>query len=391
MSPPFLFLFLIRFILTLFSIIQYNSLASCNRKNMEERNIAVKQFFAMSQRGDLREAVHGLSNPQLILLMSNNNQFEKHVKELEELYPKVPSIGCIGMCYDTRVTESGVGVVAFLNGVKAAANVLEQVSVMPVKYIRRLEKDLREINASQADTICIDFCAGNDACMLTTIHTALRHRNVSLVGGTGDGGKVSANGKIYEDSVAYALIKNLGGKVKAYKENIYQQMGNYRFIASGTDKARYIIGSLNGKPARQVYQDILHVTEHQILTQTFKNPFGKINGDDTCIISIKEVSGNALACFRQVNDSDVLVLLELADYRKVVHDTIQKIRTDFPRRSAVFSINCLFRYKLFSENGYMQEYLKEMHTLGNHAGLVGYGEHYNNQFVNQSMTCVVFE
>jgi hypothetical protein len=29
--------------------------------------------------------------------------------------------------------------------------------------------------------------------------------------------------------------------------------------------------------------------------------------------------------------------------------------------------------------------------LGSHGGLVGYGEHYNNRFVNQSMTCVVFE
>ena len=48
-------------------------------------------------------------------------------------------------------------------------------------------------------------------------------------------------------------------------------------------------------------------------------------------------------------------------------------------------------YKLFSEQGYMQEYLREMAALGNHAGLVGYGEHYNDRFVNQSMTCVVFE
>ena len=39
----------------------------------------------------------------------------------------------------------------------------------------------------------------------------------------------------------------------------------------------------------------------------------------------------------------------------------------------------------------MQEYLKKMSALGSHAGLVGYGEHYNNRFVNQSMTCVVFE
>lgn len=358
---------------------------------MEERNAAVKQFFGMSQRGDLKEAVQGLYNPQLIMLMSNSTMFEQHVKELETLFPQVPSIGCIGMCYDTKVAEHGVGVVAFLDGVSAAANVLEQVSVMPVKYIRRLEEDLNRISASQADTICIDFCSGNDACVLTTIYTALRHRNISLVGGTGDGGKVSANGKIYEDSVAYALVRNQGGRVKAYKENIYRPMGNYRFIASNTDKAKYIIGALNGRPARQVYQDILHVTEQQILTQTFKNPFGKLNGDETCIISIKEVSGNALACFRQVNDSDVLILLELADYKAVVKETIQRICKDFPRRSAVFSVNCLFRYKLFSENGYMNEYLRDMGALGDHAGLVGYGEHYNNQFVNQSMSCVVFE
>ena len=351
----------------------------------------MRQFFGMSQRGELREAVRGLVNPQLILLMSNSSQFEDHVRELEKLYPQVPSIGCIGMCYDTRVAENGVGVVAFQDGVSAAANVLEQVSVMPVKYIRRLEEDLRRVNASQTDTICIDFCSGNDACVLTTFYTALRRRNISLVGGTGDGGKVSANGKIYEDGVAYALVRNQGGRVKAYKENIYHQMGNYRFIASNTDRARYMIGSLNGRPAREVYQKILHVTEQQILTQTFKNPFGKINGDDTCIISIKEVSGNALACFRQVNDSDVLILLELGDYKKIVKETIEKIVKDFPRRSAVFSVNCLFRYKLFSENGYMQEYLRDMSALGSHAGLVGYGEHYNNQFVNQSMTCVVFE
>ena len=135
----------------------------------------------------------------------------------------------------------------------------------------------------------------------------------------------------------------------------------------------------------------LHVTEKEILTQTFKNPFGKINGDDTCIISIKEVNGDALTCFRQVNDSDVLILLELGDYKEIVKNTIRQIRQDFPKISAVFSVNCLFRYLLFTENHYMKEYLNEMAALGNHAGLVGYGEHYNNRFVNQSMTCVVFE
>lgn len=358
---------------------------------MIKEDVTVKQFFGVSQSGNLQEAVRGLSNPQLILLMSNSDQFEEHVKKLEALFPKVPSIGCIGMSYDNRIVEKGVSVVAYTDGVVAAANVLEEASVMPVKYIARLEKDVDSVGGSQSDTICIDFCSGNDACVLTTIYSVLKHRNISLVGGTGDAGKISANGKVYEDAVAYALIKNKNGRVKAYKENIYHQMGNYRFIASKTDKSQYLLGELNGRSAKQVYQQILQVSEEQIPTQTFKNPFGKLNGNETCIISIKDVSGNALTCYRQVNDSDVLVMLELGDYRETVKNTIQQIRQDFSQISAVFSVNCLFRYLLFTENHYMQEYLQEMGTLGNHVGLVGYGEHYNNQFVNQSMTCVVFE
>ncbi|NCE64382.1 hypothetical protein D1159_07210 [Pseudoflavonifractor sp. 524-17] len=351
----------------------------------------MKQFFGMSQSGNLEEAVHGLYNPQFIMLLSNNTQFEGHVKALEKRFPGVPSIGCIGMGYQTRVVENGVVVIAFSDGVTAAANVLERVSTMPVKYIRRLEQDIQAVGGSGEDTVCIDFCAGNDACVLTTICTALERREISLVGGTGDQGRVSANGRVYEDAVAYGLVRNRNGRVKTYKENIYHQLGDYRFIASNTDRANYILGSLNGKPAKQVYQSILHVTDEEILTRTFQNPFGKINGDDTCIISIKEVNGNALACFRQVNDSDVLILLELGDYQAITRNTIRQICQEFPRRSAIFSVNCLFRYKLFSQHNYMQTYLQEMAKLGCHAGFVGYGEHYNNRFVNQSMTCVVFE
>jgi len=351
----------------------------------------MRQFFGKSRSGNLREAVRGLANPEFIMLMSNNNYFDEHVKELEKLYPGVPSIGCIGMCYDTGVVEEGVGVAAFTDGVRASADVLEQVSTMPVKYIRRLEQGVREVGGTGRDTVCIDFCAGNDACVLTTINTVLRRNEIPLVGGTGDAGRVSVNGKVYEDSVAYAIVRNLKGRVKTYKENIYHQLGDYRFIASGTDRAQYKIGALNGRPAKQVYADILHVTDEQILTQTFQNPFGKINGDDTCIISIKEVDGNSLACFRQVNDSDVLILLELGDYQAITRQTIENICRDFPKRSAVFSVNCLFRYKLFSGNNYMEQYLQDMAALGSHAGLVGYGEHYNDRFVNQSMTCVVFE
>lgn len=351
----------------------------------------MKQLFGMSQSGNLKEAVKAFHNPKLLLLMSNNDQFEAHVKELEELFPSVPSIGCIGMSYDTKVVEKGVGVVAFCDGIEAIANVIEQVSTVPVKYIKRIEQDIKTLKASSNNTVCIDFCSGNDACVLTTISGVLNKTGISLVGGTGDSGKVSVNGTVYADAMAYALVKNVNGKVRVYKENMYRPMNNSSYIASKTDKSKYIIGELNGKPAKQVYMDTLNIPEKDIEKQTFQNPFGKIVGNDVCIISIKEVSGNALACFRQVNDSDVLCFLELQDYKKIAQETIDCIRNDFQHVSAVFSVNCMFRYLLFLENNILQDYLNTMSTLGSHAGLVGYGEHYNNQFVNQSMSCVVFE
>lgn len=351
----------------------------------------MKQYYGMSHKGDIIEAVKGIGKPQLLILMSNAEQFEMHVQKLEELYPGVPSIGCIGMSYDTKVVEKGVGIVAFTDGITVATNVLEHASIMPAKYIRRLEQDVKSIGASAKNTVCIDLCSGNDACVLTTMYSVLGKGEISLVGGTGDAGKISVNGKIYEDAVAYALVKNMNGKIKVYKENIYRPMDGCRMIASKTDKSKYLIGELNGKPAKQEYMNILGINGNDMGNQTLKNPFGKVRGQEVCIISIKEAVGNSLVCYRQVNDSDVLTLLELGDYQKIVQETIANIRSDFKHISAVFSVNCLFRYLLFSQNNNMQEYLKAMSELGNHAGLVGYGEHYNNQFVNQSMTCVVFE
>ena len=79
------------------------------------------------------------------------------------------------------------------------------------------------------------------------------------------------------------------------------------------------------------------------------------------------------------------------NYNEILDETLQRIRRDFNHISGVFSINCVFRYLLFSQEHHMEDYLKTMSTLGDHAGLIGFGEHYNQQFVNQTMTCVVFE
>ena len=193
-----------------------------------------------------------------------------------------------------------------------------------------------------------------------------------------------------ENMLLYAVVRNETGKVKVYKENLYRPMDNRRFIASGTDRSRYYIGELNGKPAKTVYMNEFGITERDISKQTFSNPFGKITGNEICIISLKEPSGNGLCCYRQVNDSDVLTLLEIGDHSEIAAETIARIRADFSNISGVFAVNCAFRYLYFKEHNFLGSYLKSMSSLGSFCGFVGNGEHYNDQFINQSMSCVVF-
>ncbi len=44
----------------------------------------MRQIFGKSHNGNLKEAVRGISNPQLLMLMSNSDQFEAHVRALSE-------------------------------------------------------------------------------------------------------------------------------------------------------------------------------------------------------------------------------------------------------------------------------------------------------------------
>ena len=108
----------------------------------------MKQLVGISRRGDLQEALREgkITSPALLVLLSNADRFEEHVAQLEAAFPGVPSIGCIGMSYQDQVIEKGVMVVAYTEGITATANVMEQVSRMPVKYIGRLQRDLEQVN-----------------------------------------------------------------------------------------------------------------------------------------------------------------------------------------------------------------------------------------------------
>ena len=351
----------------------------------------MKVVYGKSGTGNVEEAVRGISGPKLLIMTSGGDDFEKNVEKLEKLFPGVPSIGCIAMGYDKAVLEKGVAITAFIDGVTVAAGVLENVSVSPARHIDRLIKDVESVHPGRDNTAIIDLCAGNDAVVMSTLGGIMKKYNLQIMGATGDAGKVAANGVVYPDGMAYAVIKNNTGKVKAYKENIYEPKSDMQLVASETDKSKYYVGKLNGRSAKQVYMELTGASESEATSQTFKNPLGKMIGDDVCITSIKDISGTGLVMYRQINDSDILTLLEMRDPMEVARETVEKIKRDFGKVSAVFSVNCVFRYLVLKDRGELNSYLGEIASLGTSCGLIGYGEHYNAQFVNQTMTCVVFE
>lgn len=340
--------------------------------------------------GNLTKVTENITQPDALILLTTAELLESHVAELEKAFPGVPSIGGIAMSYGgTHTIEQGVTVIS-LYGTDCAADVMEQLSTMPVKYISRLKKAIEKTNAVSGTSACFDICSGNDGKLVTTLNMVLGAQKIPLVGGTVDGGKVAVNGKIYEDACGFLILRNKTGKICAYKENLYTATGE-QFLATKTDPESNLLIEVDGRPAENFYRDILHISKEEVATQTFKNPLGRVYGSETYLISIKDIKNNALECYKQVNNLDILTLMEIGDYNQIISDTLQKMKKDLPDIKGILSVNCLFRYLFFKDEHYLDNYLTKMNSTADHAGIVGLGEHYKKQHINQTMCCITFD
>lgn len=354
----------------------------------------MKQFIGYSKNGDCKEATNGLENPSAIIYISGKEIFERVTAELSEAFPSAEIIGCVGQSYARKtVNLEGLTVVGFYGNMKAVGGIIENVGSMPLASITDIQKKADTIGYSNDDIVCVDLSCGNDAQLVTTLNIVLQKKNISLVGGTAWEDTVSYNGKVYHNAASYLFLKNLDGKIKVYRENLYEAHdSNVRYIATKVDTENSIIYELDGQPVQKVYMDMLNINEDDMPDQTFINPLGRYIGNEIYLISLKsKVDNGGLECYKKVNSMDILTIMQLKDYNEITQNTLDEIVRDFPNMSGIFSVNCIFRYLLFEQRNYMDTYLNKIDKIGSHAGLIGLGEHYNTQHVNQTMSCFVFE
>lgn len=352
----------------------------------------MKQTVKICNLSNFEASLKDVSSANLVVMMAPSAVFEQCAVKMKDVISNVPNIGVCGQGYHQLKDHPEDIILVGFSGCEVIADVIPDVR-KPILSVQKIMDHVAEIKGNANNTVCLDFTTGNDSVIVTTFNACLDEKGISLVGATAWDNKVSYNGVVYENACVYSLIKNLSGTIRSYKENIYTiDESMPKFLATKIDEENQKIISLDNQSASMVYQNTLQIKESDIETQTFKNPIGRLVGEDIYIISIKSrCADGSLECYKRANHMDALTILQLGDYESIIQNTVSKIKSDIPSLKGVFSINCILRYLMFKDLKYMDSYLKTMNQLGTHVGLVGCGEHYRTQHVNQTMTCFAFD
>lgn len=355
----------------------------------------------------VEEACHGLFFPSLVVFMTAYEDLKEVARLIHEKYPEVPTMGSTGIKIANGTFDTtSVFVMAFFQDAVVRCDVIEDASRTPLLAMRRFESQLDGICPGESNTVCLEMCTSADISRcLVAMGCFLKRYGVSLVGGAIFESldfppiHVAYKGELYDDAMVYAIIKNTTGRVRVYKNNIYLKNNDTLHFATKTKISDMSILEFdNGLSPLEIYTTETNLdittTKETIINNTFVSPFGRIVGDDVFIISLKDCAPPApeLTCFRAVNLNDCLCILTLGDYKQIEDDLRAKIHEDIPNPSLIFSVDCIFRFMLYSQNDYFDTYVRNMNEVArNHFGFVSGGEQINDQPVNQTAVIAVFE
>lgn len=349
------------------------------------------------------EVSREFSTPKLILYFSPVEQFEAYTRLLHEKFPDSVCMGATTIVSIGKdgADKEGLMAVGVESGIQCSAGVLEDADLYPIKYVKRVEECVRKTGGGQ-NTICLEFttafrCA--EESVLAALNSVLEEHNIPLIGGTaGDdtSGKatyVGLNGRVYDNSCVFALLHNESGRIHLFRENIYKPLTGNLLTATKVDYVKRTVKEYDHQPAAVAYARELGVAESALASKLDSYPIGRVLGDEMYITANCAVGADkSMTYHARIYENAQLVVLEPDDYRRVVSETMEKIRQQVPRPSFAIMCHCLARTLLFEGEGYLQEYAKTMgNVLGDYIGFSGYGEQMNGQQFNQTMTVVVFE
>lgn len=351
----------------------------------------------------IAEVTEKFENPSFIIYFAQVDMFEDVTKLLKAKYPDCVCMGCSVIVAFSKegAAKEGMKAIAFESGMTVSANVLEEVSKYPIKYVDRVKKCVEEIGTSE-NTFCLEFttaffCA--EESVMSTLNSVLLEKDIPIFGGTaGDPGtavgtKVALNGVVYDEACVFAILHNDSGAVKIYRENIYQPMNNNVLTATKVDIKKRTVYEYNHQPAVKMYAQEMGVEENEITEYFDSYPMGRIVGDDMYITANCEVADNGgITYHSRIYENSKVQVLQPGDYRTITKQTMDKIHEEIPEPSLAIVCHCLGRTLLFDGENYLQEYAQKLGgVLGDYIGFSGYGEQSEAHQFNQTMVVAVIE
>lgn len=346
----------------------------------------------------IAEATNGLKTADLLILFSPFRKAKEATELLAAKYPGVPMMGTAGSSIAKgNISDNQIVVIGFA-GVTVSLGLIENVHSTPASHIGKFTRDLESIEPNPDNTICLEFVTSHEEKALSTISAVLREYNLPMMGAScygvplGEQPLVIYNGKTYGRSCVYAFIKNNAGKIHLYKENIYKRLSKRAHMATLTDPGTKALFHLDNKSALEVYQEDTGIEPEYIVANTSRNPLGRALGEDTCIIQTRSIDLNGVMFnYKAIHDNDSIYVMELDDYAEIHGKICENIATDAKKISFMLCFDSINRLKLFTEDGYIQDYVSSMLSLGSSVSLLGDGQQYLGQQMNQTLVCAVFE
>lgn len=350
----------------------------------------------------VEEAANTLRNPKLILFCSGIDQFEEFTKIIKKKFKNSITMGLstyVALCKEGAF-KNQLLVMGIEDGIECYGGILEHIDQYPLKYVDRVKESLSKLSGTN-NTVCLEFTTGlvkGEESVITTLNSVLEEKQIPVLGGSAgndlraDCTLVSYNGEIFKNGCAFVLIRNISGRIRIYRENIYKPT-NKHHIATKVNTSERIVYEYDNRPAAKVMAEDLQVTVDQLPRCLDQHPWGRIMGENFYITANQALlSNHAISYHARVYKNAQMVLLKPDDYKSINKQTLSKIKEEMPHPSFAIVVHCLARSLLFEGEGYLNDFAKQIgEVTGDYLGFSGYGEQEGRQHFNQTMVIAVFE
>jgi len=362
--------------------------------------IKVGNGQGQSPKHSLEEAANVVEAPQLLIFFCKPGLLKEAAEFFEARFPGIPTIG---LCTISTLRNGSIGtpdvlLLSFEDDYRITSGLIRDLNECPVQHIYQFRKDVDAIGAGDDDTICLEFCTNNEEMLVTTLNAVLDMHGIPLVGVSVFERKeligktrLAFCGRIFQDACAYAIIRCRRGKVRTYYENIYTRTElTFHQVTKADIKQRSII-EIDGRPAADVYASIVQVPKDEIISISQRYPLGRVLGDQTFVAGIAGVlPDGTLLSYKRINPNDAICFMDYGRYREVAAETIQRIQRENRDIYFTFTGECIFRYWLYTNEGFMEEHARNMSLFGPHVGIYCGGEQFHHQHITQGMVMAVF-